>query len=759
MNASQDSPWVRGRPATASFQSPLLSTPGATGPHHHSQRGIPTAAATVAADSATLAKSLEYAIEESLRCYIYADAIFYAERLFDMQPNYQHLRTLAHCYMVSGDAQTTCRLLQHHYPFFEVHVTRPSSAGQSRGLGETPLHSFLPSGSAGRSPGPVPIDIRPALYRVEGGEAVLVYEPVDLAARWECQYLLGVSCCQTQRYTQAGRVLEELCRVGSRIESDAQLLQQYQMKIEENVGDIARRSFLGATTAGCPLYYKARLGQVHYWRGVAASRLHGDLTADLFREAYQQNPMLVASFEGYVKTSERPLNEACLAMYNEPYDATPTARGSTSPSLRGHTAQAYTSSDCRELSPRATTLLPRHVPLGENYPLSATMRNGPAGAQVASTQGSCVGGGHASVDTSSSSVRAAQAAAMGSSAARHLASLTSLLRPVAQAIYYRDAYASDNVLALLDGVDPKVGWLTLRTPWRLQMQANALFHNGDMTGSAKAFAELLQVAPWRLNDSSIVTYSTALWHLNEESTLGYLAQRLTEEMPLSAITLCVVANLYSLAKEPTEALEMLNRAIQVDSSMACAYTLKGYELLDLDNKVEAEAAFNNAIFQDRNCYMAYAGMGERFLRDEHLEEARRCYRLALSLNSFPTIMNRYAATYHRRGASEVDLRRALVIYENAVLQHPTNLLAQQQCGDILLRLGRTAEAYHLLTSLLQRNPKEAMTYLTLAKCAQAMGRAREAIRWYTWAVHVDPRREGYVRHCIEKLSAGESTVA
>jgi len=76
----------------------------------------------------TVIRALTDTIEDNLRFCIYPSAIFYAERLFDILPDYRNLHTLASCYQRSADAASACRLLQQYYPFFEPHVTRPVPA-------------------------------------------------------------------------------------------------------------------------------------------------------------------------------------------------------------------------------------------------------------------------------------------------------------------------------------------------------------------------------------------------------------------------------------------------------------------------------------------------------------------------------------------------------------------------------------------------------------------------------------------------------
>ncbi|CAD2222479.1 anaphase-promoting complex subunit 3 [Angomonas deanei] len=289
--------------------------------------------------------------------------------------------------------------------------------------------------------------------------------------------------------------------------------------------------------------------------------------------------------------------------------------------------------------------------------------------------------------------------------------------------------------------------------WQLTHLALALFHEGNMQACADTFAQLLTYNPWFLHDPSLVYYSTALWHLKDVTTLGALAQRMLEELPFAAPTLAVVANKYSLSKEPNEAIVMLERATQVDPLLSYAYALRGYELLYMDHKTEAGEAFRQALHVDRNLYIAYAGLGELHFRGEEVEFARQYFRKAISINSSPAILNRYAATFNRRDASMEELLQALSIYDSAVGDHPLNLPARHQRADVLLRLGRLQEAQEELLQLAQGTP-DAMVFVTLARCQECLNRPHEAIKYYHRALVLDPRREVYIKGCMERLAAG-----
>ncbi|KEG14017.1 anaphase-promoting complex subunit 3 [Trypanosoma grayi] len=542
-------------------------------------------------------QGLKDAVQESLGSYMYANAIFCAERLYALAPTHESLHTLARCHFTGGDAGTAYRLLRAHYPFLLPSTT--TSSNNSGGVGNI---------------------------------------AADAAARWDCQYLLGVACGMTQRYMEGESVLEELDQ-------------------------------------------KRSCSEVQYWLGVCRRHLRRGNADEAFARSVMLDPLNFAAYEEHVKTARTP-REDMRRLFS---DAAPIAGGADDVARR-------------------------------------------------STSGNS-GSGNAPQHVKREAVR-------------------QYLSPFASVTFLQWTYRCKEARSLLQ----HERFPERDSGWAIGALAMSYFHDGDVENAAKEFARLRQVAPWRLADPVLVYYSTALWQRREMGPLGSLSQTLINEMPVSPITLCVVANTYSLVKESKESLCMLNRAVQVNHEFAYAHTLRGYELLYLDRKSEAVDAFHEAILIDGKHYNAYAGLGELYFRSENLQQARNYFQQAISINPLPTIMNRYAATYHRRGATRESLGEALRIYETAIKRHPTNLGARHQRAEVLIRLNQFREAHDELLRMTRECPDEAMLYVTLAKCVHLMGLTRQAVQYYHTAMDLDPRRVGYVKSCLERLEMDEPEV-
>lgn len=287
--------------------------------------------------------------------------------------------------------------------------------------------------------------------------------------------------------------------------------------------------------------------------------------------------------------------------------------------------------------------------------------------------------------------------------------------------------------------------------WKLSHLALSYFHDGNTAESAAVFTRMRELDPWRLQDPSLVYFSTALWHLRDEYQLGLLSQKLIEDFPMSAITLCVAGNCYSLIKDAKMGLQMFSRAVLVDRTFAYAHTLYGYELLAADQKAEAEVEFAEALRWDGRHYLALAGLGEIAYRKDNASKAQQYFQAAVTINRHPTIMNRLAGTFHHRGASAESLRKAMDVYDLTLSKNPTNVGARHQRAEVLMKLGRNEEALLELEKLKAGCPDEAMLYISLGRCCHRLQRTQLANQYFHKALDLDPRRHALIKSCLEKL--------
>ena len=519
---------------------------------------------------------------------------------------------------------------------------------------------------------------------------------VEKGSQWKCLYLLGVLCAMTDRYLEAEQILDELASHGDH--------------------------------AG-----------VFYWQGVCGRQLQRRWAGKCFVNSLNQNPYLFVSYEGALQCdNEFEVNPyRSLLQHNHPGYRENAAAAAVNPSSRPGTAP-------------------------HGHSTHHTHTEGVADRMKRTTSGSSIStGARSSVSSSAVSRHPASPVpirptlAAGGDSLRGTGdgslALLVMLKQLADAAKCLYGYKLTEALTHLNS--PQMPQKT--SGWVLIASALASFHNGQMPDAANFFSQLRAAEPWRLNDPSLVYYSTALWHLKDEAALAHLSQVVIDAIPMSSIALSIVGNCYSLVREPKAALAMFQRATQADSTHAYAHTVRGYECLANDQREEAEGAFKQAIRYDPRLYTAYAGLGTIAFQEGDDERARQYFLHALKINPLVTIFNWVARTYARENASPEMLREALGYYEKGLQRNPKNFAARHQRASVLMRLSRVEQALEELESLREEQPNEAVIHIELGRCLARLGESSKAVTAFHRAMDLEPRRAPMIKEMLERLAAGK----
>ena len=116
---------------------------------------------------------------------------------------------------------------------------------------------------------------------------------------------------------------------------------------------------------------------------------------------------------------------------------------------------------------------------------------------------------------------------------------------------------------------------------------------------------LFQAEPYRLISAEI--YSTLLWHIGDTPALSHLSQHLMSIDREATQTWIAAGNSFSLQKEHDQAMRCFKRATQIDPSCAYAWTLCGYEAMEMEDYERALGFYRAAIRNDARHYNAWYG--------------------------------------------------------------------------------------------------------------------------------------------------------
>ncbi|WFD24969.1 anaphase-promoting complex subunit cdc27 [Malassezia equina] len=211
----------------------------------------------------------------------------------------------------------------------------------------------------------------------------------------------------------------------------------------------------------------------------------------------------------------------------------------------------------------------------------------------------------------------------------------------------------------------------------------------DMTEYADAeayFSRARALEPSLLMHMDI--YSLVLFQLHREVALSALAQDLLALDPRSAVAHLAAGNTWSLQHQHDAAYQCFQQATLVAPECAYAYTLAGYEALELDQPQRAVRLFRSARRCDRRHWNALAGLGQVYLRQGQPARASEAYAQAFLINrSNAVLLDLLGWALEQTG----DTNGALAVYQRAISMQPKAAMTRWKKAQLLLRTVHASE--------------------------------------------------------------------
>ena len=238
----------------------------------------------------------------------------------------------------------------------------------------------------------------------------------------------------------------------------------------------------------------------------------------------------------------------------------------------------------------------------------------------------------------------------------------------------------------------------IKTGFVLSTLGRAYFEMTEYDEAIICFQKCRQLEPHRLQGMDI--YSTALWHQRKELELSLLSQTLVTFDKFAPETWCVAGNCFSLQMEHETAVTFLKRAIQVDPDFCYAYTLLGYELMQVDQIDDAMASFRTAVRINPRHYNGWYGMGLIFCGQKRIAPAYHNFKRALDISpNNPLLMCHCAAMCHNQKIAAQMLDKASEMF-------PYHAMVKYHRACIHYVLGNYDVALEELEHLREMKPKE-----------------------------------------------------
>ncbi|MDA1124826.1 MAG: hypothetical protein O3C04_04170, partial [Crenarchaeota archaeon] len=107
--------------------------------------------------------------------------------------------------------------------------------------------------------------------------------------------------------------------------------------------------------------------------------------------------------------------------------------------------------------------------------------------------------------------------------------------------------------------------------------------------------------------------------------------------------LCFESEKFSLQKQTKETTDSLEKAIELNPDNSTALCLLGGTLNEQNNP-ECVSYYEKSLEKNENCYLAYRGLGNFYLKNQQFDKSEENYTLAIKIND-----NRFGPIYKNRG--------------------------------------------------------------------------------------------------------------
>ncbi|KAF8365516.1 mat-1 [Pristionchus pacificus] len=230
--------------------------------------------------------------------------------------------------------------------------------------------------------------------------------------------------------------------------------------------------------------------------------------------------------------------------------------------------------------------------------------------------------------------------------------------------------------------------------------------------------------------------------------LSSLATLLTSRAKDRAESWCAAANSFSLAKQHSQAVQCLERAIKLNPRFVYSYTLLGCELIEMEELEKAGKAFRAALCVRPRDYRAYYGLAMVHQKKEQLNLAQLDIGKAIEINTQNSVLFcALSSILHAKN----DIDGALLVIDKALRIDPHSVAAHYHKARYLYDMRDYSASLRVLEKLKERASDEANVYFLLGKVHKRLGDTDKALLNFHWASNMDPRGESMLSDLGEHM--------
>ena len=117
----------------------------------------------------------------------------------------------------------------------------------------------------------------------------------------------------------------------------------------------------------------------------------------------------------------------------------------------------------------------------------------------------------------------------------------------------------------------------------------------------------------------------------------------SDESKVKSNRLCFESERLSLQKQTVETTDSLEKAIELNPNNSTALCLLG-GVLNEQNNPKCVSYYEKSLEKNKNCYLAYRGLGNFYLKNQQFDKSEKNYTRAIEIND-----NRFGPIYKNRG--------------------------------------------------------------------------------------------------------------
>ncbi|SPO02857.1 uncharacterized protein DNG_05534 [Cephalotrichum gorgonifer] len=211
---------------------------------------------------------------------------------------------------------------------------------------------------------------------------------------------------------------------------------------------------------------------------------------------------------------------------------------------------------------------------------------------------------------------------------------------------------------------------------------------------------------------------------------------------------CALGNAFSRNREHEPALKCFSRASQLDPMMAYPHTLQGHEYVACEDYEKALTAYRSALNADKRHYNAYYGIAKVYEKLGSFDKAYAQFLAASSINPANAVLTCSIGTVLEK---QEHLEQALWYYSKATELAPKAAYMRFKKARVLLVTGQREAARQELMIVKDLTPNEATVHFLLGNLYKAANEKHQAMRYFTYALALDPKASTQIKEAIESL--------